>query len=348
MDFPTRFSSTLNGAYTSGGGSIVLNSVTNLPSGACDFYGIVQAEAGNTEEVFHVTNVNAGTKTLTVTGAQDHTSASNHSSGAVFLAGIITSEVLSGFSTGGSGSISYGTRASRPSAATAGANSMYQCTDGPYTYISTGSVWQAFIGGVPVTEPLLGDFSQVNVSNFNIDDSRGGIYMSTAGAFGTPVNDTGFLVQTPPSAPYTIDIGIWLTTLQTNGFNGGGIFLRASGSGKWIGFYKLAVNSTNEYIQEFNKWNSPTSFSAAYVTTRVETTQTGVPMNYLRYQDDGTNRVLYLSTNPFNWIQCSASSGGGAVSNTDFITPDQLGFMAHQQDTINPFGIWLLHYKVTS
>lgn len=98
MNFPTRFSTTLASGYTSGGGSLALTSASGLPSGACDFYLIVRAEGANTEEVFHVTNI-SGT-TATAVGAKDGTSASNHGSGAVVIAGVITSEVLTGLAAG--------------------------------------------------------------------------------------------------------------------------------------------------------------------------------------------------------------------------------------------------------
>jgi len=87
-----RYSSTLSSSYTAGGGSLVVNSASGLPTGACTFYAIVKADGGNTEEVFLVTNV-SGT-TLTVTGAQEGTSASNHGSGATIIAGIITTGFL--------------------------------------------------------------------------------------------------------------------------------------------------------------------------------------------------------------------------------------------------------------
>lgn len=81
-------------AYVAGGASMVLNTVTGLPAGACDFFFQVLAEGANTTEIFHCSNVNTGTLTLTVAGAQANTVASNHAIGAVVKAGIITSQVM--------------------------------------------------------------------------------------------------------------------------------------------------------------------------------------------------------------------------------------------------------------
>lgn len=90
LNFVDRYSSTLASGYTSGGSTLTVTSASGLPTGVCNFYAIVAAEGGNTEEVFLVTNV-SGT-TLTVTGAQAGTSASNHTSSAVIIASIMTAD----------------------------------------------------------------------------------------------------------------------------------------------------------------------------------------------------------------------------------------------------------------
>lgn len=87
-----RYSSTLSGAYTSGGTTLSVTSASGLPSGACSFLLIVKAEGANTEEVCVCTNV-SGT-TLTVAGAQANSSASNHASGATIVGGIVSSSVI--------------------------------------------------------------------------------------------------------------------------------------------------------------------------------------------------------------------------------------------------------------
>lgn len=90
---------TLSSAYTSGGTSLVVSSTTGLPSGTCNFWLIVQSEGAHTEEVFQCTNVNLGTSTLTVVGAQAGTSASSHASGANVLASIWTADAFAQYSS---------------------------------------------------------------------------------------------------------------------------------------------------------------------------------------------------------------------------------------------------------
>jgi hypothetical protein len=82
----------LSGSYTSGGGTLSVTSASGLPNGACNYYVIVKAEGANTEEVFLVTS--RSSTTLTVTGAQAGTSASNHASGAVIIGSIMAAQAF--------------------------------------------------------------------------------------------------------------------------------------------------------------------------------------------------------------------------------------------------------------
>jgi len=86
-------------AYTSGATSLVLSSVTGLPSGACNFWLIVQADGSNTEEVMQCTSVDVGTLTLTVVGAQAGTAASNHGVGANVIASIWTAAAFAQYAS---------------------------------------------------------------------------------------------------------------------------------------------------------------------------------------------------------------------------------------------------------
>jgi hypothetical protein len=104
LNFVDRYSSTLSAGYTAGGTSLSVASASGLPSGACNFYVIVQAEGANTEEVFQVTNV-SGTA-LTVAYAQAGTANSNHASGAVVLGSIMTAAAFAQLKTDMAGSSS--------------------------------------------------------------------------------------------------------------------------------------------------------------------------------------------------------------------------------------------------
>lgn len=89
LAFADDYVGNLASSYTSGGSSLSVVSGTGLPSGATCFYLTVKAEGANTKETFLCTN-RSGT-TLTCSGAQAGTAASNHASGATVLASIMTS-----------------------------------------------------------------------------------------------------------------------------------------------------------------------------------------------------------------------------------------------------------------
>lgn len=98
LDYSDRFTTTLANSYTSGGVSLVLSSTSGLGiSGACNFYLIVEAEGGNSEEVFAVSDVSGST--LTVVGAQANTTASNHGAGAVVIASVMTKDAYTQLKT---------------------------------------------------------------------------------------------------------------------------------------------------------------------------------------------------------------------------------------------------------
>ncbi len=101
LQFVDRYQGTLASGYTSGGGTLSITSATStvgsavLPSGTSYYFLNVRAEGANTDELFLVTS-RSGT-TLTVTGAQSSTSASNHASGAVITATIMTAAAYAQF-----------------------------------------------------------------------------------------------------------------------------------------------------------------------------------------------------------------------------------------------------------
>lgn len=88
LQFVDRYSSTLSSGCTSPCTSLSVASASGLPTGATYFFATVRADGANTLEIFLVTNV-SGT-TLTVTGGQAGTSASNHGNGAQIAASFMT------------------------------------------------------------------------------------------------------------------------------------------------------------------------------------------------------------------------------------------------------------------
>src|SRR5579859_5951315 len=55
----------------------------------------------------------------------------------------------------------FGSRAALPGTAGQVKGARYNCTDSPYTYIFDGTIWQPYIFGFNVVEPVLSSFTQV-------------------------------------------------------------------------------------------------------------------------------------------------------------------------------------------
>ena len=206
---------TLGSSYTSGGVSLSLTSGhgARFPSSG-DFW--VRVE----DEIFKVTA--RSTDTLTVVGAQDGTSASNHSGGVdvtwVLSVSALTqlrSDLLSS-GVGASNSL-YGTyetiRATSPSVDAAG--QLAFCSDSIYTARWSGTAWQWFLRGTPVTPPqVTGQTTTVNGSHNN----------------STTTLNVNSNFSSPPSTPFFIMIGTEQLKVTSTGGGTNWTVTRADGS----------------------------------------------------------------------------------------------------------------------
>jgi hypothetical protein len=308
LSFSDRFTTTLASGYTSGGGSLSLSSVSGLGiSGACTFWLIVQAEGGNTEEVFKCTNV-SGT-TLTVVGAQSNTSASNHGAGAVVLASIMTKDAYTQLKSDSS-SITVGAYSGRPMSA-GSAGSLYICTDSPYRYFSDGSTLYAEVFGYVVTEPVLGNFTQVNVGHSTFDSTHGGIIQIVTNASGDNVQVLAQAI--PGSGAYYVDCACMLRAGYSISNAGCGVSDGTLTSNK-IATSAFGAESDINHLKT-SLFNSTTSFNA----NRNATTPTHKsPLIWLRFYDDRTtNRTWYVSMDGYTWEQITQEG------RTNFLTPAQ-------------------------
>lgn len=321
-----RYSSTIASGYTAGGTSLSVVSASGLPSGACYFFLIVKAESTNTEEVFLCTSI-SGT-TLTVTGAQANTSASNHSSGATIIGSVLTTLAMQTVMANWNQS---GTAASLPAASNAG--KLYLPSDGVQLYRDSGSAFAPWGPIWPLTDPNTPSFSWVNQDGASVDSANGGTYLHYQ------PTGTGHAcvarVKSAPSTPYTITIGlipgIYVTNYQTCG-----IYLRDSSSGKLILFghhYESGLSI------DINKSDSPTVFNSHYAGFPCSGMWNTCPM-WFRITDDGTNRTYYHSIDGYHWIQL------GQTTNTDFMTANQVGWgIQNVSQSARATDMLLLSYK---
>jgi hypothetical protein len=236
LNFVDRYSSTLSGAYTAGGTSLSVASASGLPSGACNFYVIVQAEGANTEEVFQVTNV-SGT-TLTVAYAQAGTANSNHASGAVVLGSIMTAAAFAQMATDVAPSPASGLPLCQMNNLS-GSNVGWQnysalcCISGRLLYAFPAS-WKAamqFTAGSPVIGAIVCKRTLCN-SNTVIDTTVLTIGGSAAPTLTTP----GYLTSDAINLQLDNSHDYWLIAFFTNvganasagiGYGGAGLLLRS-------------------------------------------------------------------------------------------------------------------------
>jgi len=208
-----RYQSTLASGYTSGGTSLSVTSAGTLETSG-DYYMVIEAEGANTEEVFKCTS-RSGT-TLTVVGAQAGTSASNHASSAIIKGVFFTKDMLKGCYAD---LVQRGARASLPATGPPIGRAIYQCTDAPYEFVWSGSLWQPRVFGMDVTEPLTANLTQTAITGSpTISTTRGGILITCTGS-----QSVDYQITTPAyAAPYSVVMVALVTTLS--GTTGGEVF----------------------------------------------------------------------------------------------------------------------------
>lgn len=239
----------------------------------------------------------SGPYTLTVAGAQEGSSAANHSSGA---------SVYCILSAGGLAQIladmnQVGPYASRPTSTSGARLGMrYRCTDSPYEYIFDGSAWQAFVFGYNVTEPVLANFTQVNVDHTTFDSTHGGIAMYVPNQ-GASEHDQVLAQAIPASGAYYVDAACVSLVFNVNGGVGCGLS-EGTSPGNKIAAGAFAFESGNSFYWERQELNSCTSWNnnAGGVYPLIF----NAPLLWMRvYDDRTTNRTFYVSPNGYNWVQ---------------------------------------------
>lgn len=244
------------------------------------------------------------------------------------------------FQTGGGGvTIKQGLRSALPSVAGQITGNTYYCTDSPYEYVFDGSVWQPFVFGFNVVEPVLANFTQVKVDLTTFDTTHGGIIFQVPN--NSSAEDFQYIAQAiPASGAYNVDCAFILGLVGANNATGVG------GAGSVISggltsadkLSAIAIGNDSGYGSEYiiKLYNNPTSLNlnqnhGGFINRG--------PLIWTRYKDDRTtNRVAFLSMNGQNWIQVQSES------RTNLFTPADCGF------GVTPFAAtvhaWLIHFSV--
>jgi hypothetical protein len=185
-----------------------------------------------------------------------------------------------------------GTRANLPTATSQINGYTYRCTDGPFEFYFNGTSWVSRIFGYTVVEPVLANFSQVNISHSTLIGTYGGITMQITPISGDSVQQ---LTQSIPSPPYYIDAAFLLTCS-----NGGaaGNFGIGVGDGTKLSLITFGAEGATLTTVKRIQYNSSTSFNN---NANGGTRQLTGPLIWLRIYDDGTNLNYYWSCDAITW-----------------------------------------------
>lgn len=309
MSVTEQFANTASSTLT----ATIGNSDTSLTvASAALFPSVPQFRITVDSEIMLVTAV-AGA-VFTVTRGIESTAAATHLSGAT-VTHLLTAGALAQFR---SDNINSGTYANLPAAGTAGR--LYFQTDGPYCFRDNGSAWLPFGPIFPLTVPIDANYSWVNQGGATTSSTNGTVVLTAPTSVG---KNARMRVRAAPVTPYKITALFSAVCEPANYFNYG-LVLRNSSSGKWIGWQFTYVNG---FYLTATKFTDPNTYSADYKTVLVNTLmQTGMPL-WLRLYDDGTNRNFQYSFDGFSFYTWYS------VINSDFITPDQVGWYANTENS---------------
>ncbi len=300
--YSTLGASTLSGSYTSGGGSLSVASAASFPAS-----GNFRVRVDN--EIFKVTAV-AGT-TFTVTGAQEGTSAANHSSGAVIT------EVVTALSV----DAIRGDQCQTGAVASAVANksgNLYFPNNCSALLRDTGAVMVPFGPLYPLADPTLQSYAWINQSTGSVTVVGNTIFLQGVATSSQSLTIRKF---SAPGTPYTMTVGIIPALFNVN-FGQAGVLFRESSSGKLSALALNYDNTRQGTVLAADKWTDPTTYSGASYTL---TANILLPQSlvWLRIADDGSNRLYSFSTDGLNFRQVFS------VGRTDFLTANEIGFFTN-------------------
>lgn len=214
---------------------------------------------------------------------------------------VITAGVLDNFRSDISG---VGTYANLPASGMK-AGDRYICTDGPYSFVYTGSIWQAFACGNPVTVPPSAGWSWANQGSSTVTASAGMQYfvLTAIGADGL----RGYMRSA--TSPFTLTLGVIQQAVvgSTDPQFGWGILL--TDGTKYINFHLVDFSGQGAgYRATLTKWTNTTTSSANYnvwaasANTSLNGALWGRPLWY-RVVVDSSNFTWHISFDGFNWQQ---------------------------------------------
>lgn len=294
---------TLSTGYTAASGSITVTSAAALSTTRQFHFMITDQTTGAVKCIGKATAVSSNTFTVTMSTDANASSGDNVT---ISLCAAAMNQIRADIST-------FGTFASLP-ATVPPAGARYKQTDGPYEWISNGSIWQAFWNGYPVTLPSSAGWTSEGVAAQSgciagtVNYTNGYGYL-----VGNNLNNESFGAQyraSPGSTPYSFTArmvfdasGIIGQAVYGNALSGPSILTGAcigfrDSGGKYIVFGVLPYEGTPQTFVSVAYFNSSVSYNtnlAAISNMALMTPLSSLRDLTLKIKNDGTNINFYIS-----------------------------------------------------
>jgi hypothetical protein len=213
------------------------------------------------------------------------------------------------------------------------AGDTYFTNNSPYLESYSGSVWNVWGPIYPLTKPNNAAYAWVNQGGASVSTGSGGIYLSAPATAGDSLR---IRKKASPSTPFTIT-GAFLMNARGLANVGAGLLFRESSSGKLV---TLSYENDGSGILQLavRKWTDATTSSATYLSELADSRVNHAP-TWLRIADNGTNRICSISADGQNWMNIHS------VSNTDFLTANEVGFYCNAGNSTSDAGMNLVSWK---
>jgi len=177
------------------------------------------------------------------------------------------------------------------------------------------------------TVPTIADFTQVNFGSATATQLSSGRGIFLTGPSNGAAQNWRILSRALPAASsYRVTIGM-LPLLARQQFSLAGFGLRDSASAKLIVF-KFSATGSIGLDCSYEQWTDPSTFAGASYFAPSVLSMMPWPLLFLRFEDDGANRILSWSTDGENFIAIHS------IGRTDFLTPDHAFFGVNPYDQI--------------
>ena len=227
----------------------------------------------------------------------------------------------------------YGAIASLPVSCTIN-GLQYVTTDSPYVFVCNGATYDATVFGYKVTPPVLANFTQLNAGT--TDTTHGGIIASSLRGAASPA---WYYVSIPSGASYT-DVAFTMSGADSAPNGSFALNIQATAAvTNPCRYYGLGSLGSSVQTQQFEVSATNCNTAAGFASSNINLVSVAVgPMYWMRFYDDGTtNRLVYVSTNPYVWNQVVSEA------RTTQFTAAYIGFQVQSFQLAQ--SVHILHWK---